>query len=244
MKKGVQKIYREAAHRYDLINRLMTLGLDVRWRKRAASAAAACRPQRVLDVCCGTADLALEMSRAVPPGALIIGADFSLPMLRLGSKKPFAVPVKMVLCDVLRLPFPSDAFDCLGIAFATRNLNHGSAGLDVYLMEFLRVLKPGGTLIHLETSQPPAAWLRTLFHAYVRHVVKPLGARLSGSLSAYRYLAHTIPRFCGGTELTRLLVQAGFDTVDFRPFLFHIAALHTARKPPDTGGVGPDIGTA
>lgn len=230
MKKGVQKIYTEVAHRYDLINHVMTLGLDILWRKSAARAAGSFSPQQILDVCCGTGDMSVAISRQAPPGALVTGADFSLPMLRLAEGKSYSSQAALVLSDVGCLPFPQETFDLLAISFATRNLDSGPEALVEFFREFHRVLKPGGVFIHLETSQPRGRLLRSLFHAYVRTLVRPLGSRLSGSAAGYRYLAHTIPRFYPAKELTSLLVRAGFASVDCRPFLFHMAALHTAHK--------------
>ncbi len=238
MKKGVQKIYSQVASKYDLINRLMTFGLDVVWRRKAAAEAAVCQPTRILDLCCGTGDMARAISRHLPYARHIIGTDFSLPMLRLACEKPYPSKITFVLSDVGHLPFLDGTFDLLCIAFATRNLNSGPEALTNFLREFHRVLRPGGTLVHLETSQPRLKILRSLFHRYVRSVVRPLGGRLSGSSAGYRYLAHTVPRFYGTEDLSRLLNQAGFDGISARPLLFHVAALHTARRP------GGPVGTA
>ncbi len=174
--------------------------------------------------------MSVAISRQAPPGALVTGADFSLPMLRLAEGKSYSSQAALVLSDVGCLPFPQETFDLLAISFATRNLDSGPEALVEFFREFHRVLKPGGVFIHLETSQPRGRLLRSLFHAYVRTLVRPLGSRLSGSAAGYRYLAHTIPRFYPAEELTSLLVRAGFASVDCRPFLFHMAALHTAHK--------------
>lgn len=230
MKKGVQKIYTEVAHRYDLVNHVMTLGLDILWRKSAARVAGSSSPLRILDVCCGTGDMSVAISRKAPSGALVTGVDFSLPMIHLAERKSYSSQAAFVLSDVGCLPFPADTFDLLAISFATRNLDSGPEVLVDFFREFHRVLKPGGVFIHLETSQPRGRVLRSLFHVYVRMLVRPLGSRLSGSAAGYKYLAHTIPRFYPSEELTSLLIRAGFPRVDCRPFLFHIAALHTAHK--------------
>jgi demethylmenaquinone methyltransferase/2-methoxy-6-polyprenyl-1,4-benzoquinol methylase len=234
MKKGVQKIYTEVAHSYDLVNHIMTFGLDVLWRKIAARTARELSPMRLLDICCGTGDMAVEFSRRVPPGAHIFGVDFSQPMLCVAADKTYSSKAEFVLADVGCLPFPSNAFDMLTISFATRNLNSSPEVLLDFFREFHRVLKPGGIFVHLETSQPRLRPFRSLFHAYVRSIVRPLGSRLSGSAAGYKYLAHTVPRFHSAEELSSLLSQAGYAKVEFRPFLFHIAALHTAWKPGQT----------
>ena len=231
MKKGVQRIYTEVAHSYDLVNHIMTLGFDIVWRKIAARKARELSPLRVLDICCGTGDMAVEFSRKVPPGAQIIGVDFSLSMLGVAASKTYASTARFVLADVGSLPFPTNVFDMLTISFATRNLNSSPEVLVGFFQEFRRVLKPGGVFIHLETSQPRLRPLRSLFHTYVRSVVRPLGSRISGSSAGYKYLSHTVPRFYPAGDLSRLMSRAGFSRIEVRPFLFHIAALHTAWKP-------------
>ena len=230
MKKGVQKIYSEVAPRYDLINHIMTFGLDVLWRKKAAKTAAHFKPKNILDVCCGTGDMSVSISRSVGEQARIFGADFSSDMLDLASGKRYASPISFVLSDVKELPFSNGTFDLLAISFATRNIDSGPAGLLEYFQEFQRVLKPEGIFIHLETSQPRNRLLRFMFHGYVRYFVKPLGIRISGSAPGYRYLAHTIPRFYAADELSDLLRKAGFESVTHEPLLFDMAALHIAYK--------------
>lgn len=231
MKKGVQRIYGEVAAKYDLMNHLMTFGLDIVWRKRTAVMAASEAPNLVLDLCCGTGDMTRELSRRLPTSAHIIGADFSQHMLQVAGTKRFEAPTSFVLADVSRLPFPDSTFDLLAISFATRNLNSGSEVLERFFREFLRVLKPGGMLLHLETSQPLWRPFRAAFHGYVRHLVKRLGRHVSGSDAGYAYLAHTIPRFYPAEDLKEIMRDSGFTEANFRAFLCGIAALHTARKP-------------
>ena len=230
MKKGVQKIYREVAPKYDLINHLMTLGWDVLWRQKAARTATNFQPQRILDVCCGTGDMSLSIARYAGSQARIIGVDFSPAMLDLASAKHYRTPVSFVLSDVKRLPFSDDTFDLLAISFATRNIDSGPSALIKYFQEFLRVLKPQGIFIHLETSQPRYRFLRSVFHGYVKYFVKPFGIRVSGSAPGYRYLAHTIPRFYAADELSSLLDKAGFGNVTHKSLMFDMAALHVANK--------------
>ncbi len=241
MKKGVQKIYGEVAPRYDLINRLMTMGLDVLWRKKAARTAVRFKPRRILDVCCGTGDMSRSISRYTGGQTRIIGVDFSPAMLDLASTKQYATPVSFVLSDVNRLPFSDGTFDLLAISFATRNIDSGPSALIKYFREFHRVLKPQGVLVHLETSQPRNRLLRTVFHGYVRYFVKPLGIWVSGSAPGYRYLAHTIPRFYAADELSSLLDKAGFRNVTRKSLMRDMAALHVAHKivPEEKNSRGP-----
>jgi demethylmenaquinone methyltransferase/2-methoxy-6-polyprenyl-1,4-benzoquinol methylase len=229
MKTGLQKIFDDVAPTYEVVNRVLTLGLDGRWRKKAARAAAESGGRLWLDVCSGTGEMAHNLARLAPPGTNIVVLDFSPAMLRKASEKPKA-QAAFVRADVKSLPFPSDRFDLVTISFATRNVNLSRDLLDSTFQELLRVLKPGGRFVNLETSQPRSAIVRKAFHLYVRAIVEPVGYRLSGSRAGYAYLASTIPRFYDAEGLSDLLRQAGFRTVGYRPLFFGAAAIHTAVK--------------
>jgi demethylmenaquinone methyltransferase/2-methoxy-6-polyprenyl-1,4-benzoquinol methylase len=144
MKNKINKFFSEIASTYDLTNRLMTFGLDVFWRRRAARIAAESGGSLWLDVCCGTGDMIRELSGFAEPGTRIFGADFSKPMLDLAVRKPYQGPVRFVLSDVQTLPFPDCTFDCITIGFATRNLHSDRESLVRAFREFRHVLKPGG----------------------------------------------------------------------------------------------------
>jgi len=229
MKTGIQKIFDEVAPTYERLNRVLTLGLDGPWRKKAARAAAESGGGLWLDVCSGTGDMAQNLARIAPPGTCVVALDFSPAMLQKASEKPKA-QAAFVRADVKSLPFPSDRFDLVTISFATRNVNLSRDLLHSTFRELRRVLKPGGRFVNLETSQPRSAVVRKVFHLYVRAIVEPVGYRLSGSRSGYAYLASTIPRFYDAEELSGLLKQAGFQTVGYRPLFFGAAAIHTAIK--------------
>jgi demethylmenaquinone methyltransferase/2-methoxy-6-polyprenyl-1,4-benzoquinol methylase len=226
---GLQKIFDEVAPTYELVNRVLTLGLDRRWRKNAARAAVKNGGQLWLDVCSGTGEMAQNLARLASPGVKVVALDFSPAMLQKASKKPWE-RAAFVRADVKSLPFPSDRFDLITISFATRNINLSRDLLRDAFQEFRRVLKPGGRFVNLETSQPRSAIARKVFHLYVRAVVKPVGYGLSGSRAGYAYLASTIPRFYDAEDLSGLLRQAGFQTVGFRCLFFGAAAIHTAFK--------------
>jgi demethylmenaquinone methyltransferase/2-methoxy-6-polyprenyl-1,4-benzoquinol methylase len=228
MKTPVQKIFDEVAPTYELVNRVLTLGLDRRWRKKAARAAEN-GGGLWLDVCTGTGEMAQCLARLAPLGTKVIALDFSPVMLRTASRKPKA-RAAFVRADVKSLPFASDGFDLVTISFATRNVNLSRDLLHSTFQELRRVLKPGGQFVNLETSQPRSACVRKAFHLYVRAVVEPVGYRLSGSRAAYTYLASTIPRFYDADELSAMLRRAGFQTVRWRRLFFGAAAIHTAIK--------------
>jgi demethylmenaquinone methyltransferase/2-methoxy-6-polyprenyl-1,4-benzoquinol methylase len=229
MKTSVQKIFDEVAPTYELVNRILTLGLDRRWRNQAALAAARGGGMLWLDVCSGTGEMAQNLARLAPPGAKVIALDFCRPMLQKASAK--SIPESaLVMANVRSLPFGSDRFDLITISFATRNLNLSRDILRSTFQEFHRILKPGGRFINLETSQPKSPVVRRLLHLYVKTIVKPVGYRLSGSRAGYAYLAATIPRFYPAQELAVLLGQAGFRMVTFEHLFLGAAAIHTSIK--------------
>jgi len=242
MKKGIQKIYKEVAPTYELVNHVLTLGLDILWRKRAARKAAGTRISNkmdgasksgrlyILDVCSGTGELAQNMAGLLGPEAELYVVDGSLHMIRLAQSKKPMHRVKFTLADAGELPFPDNSFDLVIISFSTRNLNPNPQAMLSYLKEFLRILKPGGNFMNLETSQPPLGLIRKLYHFYIRWVVKPIGYKISGSRAGYNYLSHTMPRFYEAPEFSRLCLKAGFSTVQHRLLFLGVAALHTAQK--------------
>ena len=245
MIKGIRKFYAEISNSYELVNSLLTLGLDSHWRKKAVARAVASlvKPGRFLDVCSGTgqtaAILAKRLNAASSPGALhsshIVAADFSQPMLekavervsRLGTE---GIAFAFTLADAMDLPFRDNSFDIISISFATRNLSAAPGHLLSSFREFHRVLKPGGCFLNLETSQPPVRLIKILFHLYVGLTVAPLGRIISGSKTSYRYLSHSIRSFYPAKELGAILTEAGFADVEWEHMVLGGVALHQARK--------------
>lgn len=245
MKKGIRKIYQEVAPTYELVNHVLTFGMDILWRKRAARLAAkisaggryvsrTSRPFRILDVCSGTGemarDLAVRMDRKTAPKALIYAADGSPSMISMAKNKKHLRTVTFTLADAERLPFPDRTFDLITISFSTRNLNPNPQAMLSYLQEFIRILKPGGTFLNLETSQPPLPIIKTLYHLYIRSVVKPLGHLISGSRGGYNYLSYTMSRFYDAQGFSALCRKAGFSSVRHRLLFLGVAAIHSAQK--------------
>lgn len=226
----IKGMFSEIAPRYDLLNHLLSAGTDIAWRDMVARETAKPEHRMVLDVACGTGDLALTLRRELPPEATVVGADFTGPMLRIAKEKAFDVDaegVHWVEADGLRLPFPDNTFDLVTIAFGIRNME----SLDGALREFLRVLKPGASLAILEFSQPTNLVVRTLYQPYFLHVLPRVGALLSQK-SAYMYLPHSVLHFPGQKDLARLMQRAGYCRVRHASLSLGIAALHHGTKPP------------
>jgi demethylmenaquinone methyltransferase/2-methoxy-6-polyprenyl-1,4-benzoquinol methylase len=230
MSKGVQRIFSKVSHTYELVNHILTFGLDVLWRRKAACIAVNGGGSRWLDVCSGTGETAAYLQRASKGIADVITADFSLPMTRLAARKHEASRIEMTLADVKQLPYPDNSFDLVTISFATRNINKNRESLLEYFREFKRVLRPGGRFLNLETSQPRSRLIRSLFHLYVRLTVKSLGSLISGSKTGYAYLSYTVPRFYHVEELEAILRDAGFSSVVSQQMTLGLAAIHLAVK--------------
>lgn len=215
--------------RYDLLNKVMTLGMDARWRRLAVAECLAHDPARVLDLGCGTGDLALELAgRKV---SSVVGADFSEPMLEGARRKAASrgLSVEWVRADAAALPFPDSSFDAVMLAFSFRNMVWRNANRDLHLGEMRRVLRPGGCLAIIESSQPANPLLRLGMHAWLRFFVSPLGSLLSDA-PAYRYLSESARNFPRPTEISAMLSSAGFRDVRFRTVFFGVSAFHSALK--------------
>ena len=212
---GVRAMFDRIAPVYDAMNRVMTAGLDGRWR--AETAAAVVRPgDRVLDACCGTGDLALASARA---GGRVTGLDFSERMLERARRK--SAEIEWVRGDALALPFEDGSFDAATVGFGVRNLED----LDRGLAELHRVLRQGGRLGVLEITRPKGL-LAPFYSVWFGGVVPVLGKLLPGG-SAYTYLPASVQRFPGPEDLKRFLRDAGFEDVRYRLFAGGIVALHT-----------------
>jgi len=212
---GVRSMFDRIAPVYDAMNRLMTAGLDQRWRR--ATVDAVVRPgDRVLDACCGTGDLAVAAAAA---GGKVTGVDFSRPMLDRARRK--APEIEWIEGDALALPFEEGAFDAATVGFGVRNL----ADLDGGLRELRRVLRPGGQLAILEITRPQGL-LAPFYRLWFDGVIPVAGKVLPGG-SAYTYLPASVRRFPDPRGLAKLMDEAGFDDIRWRLFGGGIVALHT-----------------
>jgi demethylmenaquinone methyltransferase / 2-methoxy-6-polyprenyl-1,4-benzoquinol methylase len=217
---AVRTMFDRIAPVYDLMNRVMTAGLDGRWRKLAAEAAVG-EGDRVLDAACGTGDLALADRAA--GAARVTGLDFSAAMLERARRKTIAQPAvfEWIQGDMLALPFADATFDAATVGFGVRNV----ADLELALRELRRVLRPGGRLAILEITQPRGV-LKPFFSLWFDRVVPALGKVLPGG-AAYTYLPASVKRFPHAERLADLLRDSGFGDVRFKLLAGSIVALHT-----------------
>ncbi len=232
--KPLQVMFTAIPRRYDMVNHVITWGLDKRWRWEAAKECLASHPRKVLDLCCGTGDLAINIARLAENGVELTGVDYSQPMLTIAAKKAELLAegksISFTYGDAADLPFPDGYFDCIGISFAFRNLTYKNPLAQRHLAEVLRLLSAGGRYIIVETSQPKSKLIRKLFHLYLRWFVFRLGYVLSGNRGAYQYLAESAARFYTPKELKEMLLMAGFSQVSFRPLFFGVVGIYKAVK--------------
>jgi demethylmenaquinone methyltransferase/2-methoxy-6-polyprenyl-1,4-benzoquinol methylase len=227
----VREMFGRIAPRYDLLNHLLSLDIDKLWRRRVArkfSAVLHDPSARVLDLCCGTGDLALAFRREAPGGAEITGADFVPEMLARACAKAgeAGAAVKFIEADALRLPFADASFDLVSCAFGFRNLANYERGLQ----EILRVLKPGGAAGILEFAEPPGKAFGALYRFYFRRILPILGGMISGNALAYTYLPNSVSAFPSPEELKLQFERAGFVEVQFERWTGGIVTLHTGVK--------------
>lgn len=233
-KQPLHQMFTAVPPRYDLINHVITLGMDILWRRRAAGICLERMPEKLLDLGCGTGDLAISIAQKAESDVAITGLDYSRPMLELAEAKAdsrgVADRVRFVHGEATAIPFPSESFECVGISFAFRNLTYKNPLKMPHLAEVLRVLKQDGRYVIVESSQPGNRIIRALFHLYLRAFVGPLGSLLSKNKGAYRYLAESASRFYSPGEIREMLLTAGFKEVSYRPLFFGAAGIHVAVK--------------
>jgi demethylmenaquinone methyltransferase/2-methoxy-6-polyprenyl-1,4-benzoquinol methylase len=222
--RDVQQMFGRIARRYDLLNRLLSLGVDRSWRARAVEAAGALDGRLVIDVCSGTGDLALAFARS---GARVLGVDFTPQMLSLALRKSARARARAGFArgDALRLPVRSRVADVAAVAFGVRNLADRRAGL----CELARVVKPGGQVIVLEFSPPPRGLAGRVFRWYFERVLPRVGAWISGDAEAYRYLPRTVSAWPAPPEFQRELEASGLVDCGHAPLTGGIASLHWGR---------------
>ncbi|HEX6115484.1 MAG TPA: bifunctional demethylmenaquinone methyltransferase/2-methoxy-6-polyprenyl-1,4-benzoquinol methylase UbiE [Solirubrobacterales bacterium] len=224
----VRGMFDRIAGVYDLMNTAMTAGLHHRWRERTADRAELGPGESALDVCCGTGDLALELSRRVGREGRVVGCDFSERMLELARAKAggAGAPIAFEWADALELPYGDAAFDAVTVGFGVRNL----ADLDRGLAEMARVLRPAGRLAILEITQPQRPPLSTFFSIWFDRLVPRLGT-LAGDRDAYTYLPESVKRFPSPAGLAARLDGAGFERIRWTVLAGGIIAIHSGVKP-------------
>jgi demethylmenaquinone methyltransferase/2-methoxy-6-polyprenyl-1,4-benzoquinol methylase len=227
---AVRQMFSDIAPRYDLLNHILSLNVDRFWWRRAAKRFdAILRDPRahVLDVCCGTGDMAFALQRRAQASAQIVGADFAHPMLHRAALKSSEMARRpaWIEADALQLPFADGAFSLVTSAFGFRNL----ASYDDGLKEILRVLRPGGECGILECGEPEGV-LGAAYRLYFRHVLPRIGTALSGVRGPYDYLPNSVERFPRPPEMLELMRAAGFSEAKWTPYTFGIAGLYWGRK--------------
>jgi len=216
----VAAMFDGVAKRYDLMNRVMTFGLEARWRRDAMEAVDPQPGMTILDLAAGTAVSSVVLAAS---GARVVAADFSLGMLAQGRK--YAGVLSLVAADALRLPFADESFDVVTISFGLRNV----ADVDAALAEMLRVTKVGGRLVICETSQPARPLLRFGNRTWLK-VLPLIAGRFSSNPDAYRYLTESMLMWPNGNALGRRIADSGWEHVQWRGLTFGVVALHRATR--------------
>ncbi len=222
----VRRMFAQIADRYDLLNRLISLGQDDRWRRLALRALQLRGDERLLDLGGGTGALAREALR-MHPTLRVVTADLTYEMLSVGKVQLADWPITWLTADALRLPFPEAVFDALTSGFLLRNV----ADLDAALREQFRVLRPGGRWSALDTTRPPEHWLSPLMRFHLRVVIPWLGKAVARNGMAYRYLQASTEHFLAPDEMLARLQAAGFQRVGYRRLMFGAVVVYWGHKP-------------
>ena len=227
-KEQVTKMFDTISKEYDGLNRVISFGIDVKWRKNVVALVAETHPEIILDIATGTGDLAINLVRT--NAKKIIGVDISEGMLEVGRKKIIAKhleeTIEMVFGDSENLPFDDDSFDAITVAFGVRNFENLEKGLS----EILRVLKPKGIFVILETSVPEKTPYKQGYKFYTKYILPNIGRLFSRDRSAYFYLSKSASVFPYGEALNNILRNIGFINVENKPQTFGVASIYTASK--------------
>ncbi|MDD2900766.1 MAG: bifunctional demethylmenaquinone methyltransferase/2-methoxy-6-polyprenyl-1,4-benzoquinol methylase UbiE [Desulfuromonadaceae bacterium] len=225
----IQQMFGAIAPRYDFLNRLLSFGIDRRWRTKAVRLLKYREGSRILDVATGTGDVALEIALRTPASVKITGADFCKEMVDLGAVKvaasPYADRIDLKVAPCEDLPFANDTFDSITIAFGIRNVVDRKLGL----AEMWRVLRPGGRMVILEFSTPRSQLFRQLYYFYFRRLLPVVGGLFS-RYNAYKYLPDSVLEFPTQEEFSRMLADVGFRNIHLHELTFGIATIYVGEK--------------
>lgn len=222
----VQDMFARIAGRYDLMNRLMTVGQDLKWRRYVIAQAQLPENGRLLDIATGTGDIALEGQKQTA-GLQAVGGDFTLEMMQVGKRVPERQTIRWVGADTLALPFPTDYFDAVTSGFLMRNV----IDVEGAFREQMRVTRPGGRVVVLESSPPKDNLLKPFIRIHLNTVIPTLGRLITGEADAYRYLPDSTQRFQTPEALAALMRALGFVDVGYKLFMFGTIAVHVGQKP-------------
>lgn len=232
----VRDMFASIAHRYDLLNSILSFNRHYAWRRKAVRLAKLRPGDWALDICTGTGDFAIDLYRAVGPTGRVVGSDFCAPMLQRGREKTDAVSggrIEMMVADAQALPYRDNQFDCVTVGFGIRNVTDTQKAF----AEMARVAKPGGRVVCLEFNTPRNPILRPLVHFYEMKVLPRIGALLSKS-EAYTYLPKSIQAFHSREELTRMMRNVGLDDVRVHDLNLGSVCIHIGVKSGARNGAG------
>ncbi len=228
-KQQVADMFNSIAFRYDFLNRFLSGGIDIRWRKKAIGKLSALDPRHILDVATGTADMAIMMAKYLNPEK-ITGIDISAGMLEVGRKKiarqKLENKIELLAGDSESIPFPDNSFDAATVAFGVRNFEQLEKGLQ----EIRRVLKPGGMLVVLEFSKPVAGPFRSFCNWYLRLVTPGIGKLISRNREAYQYLNESVKAFPQGKDFIDILNRAGYIDASAQPLTLGVCSIYCGSK--------------
>ncbi|MDA9026053.1 bifunctional demethylmenaquinone methyltransferase/2-methoxy-6-polyprenyl-1,4-benzoquinol methylase UbiE [Flavobacteriaceae bacterium] len=227
-KQQIAKMFDTISNEYDDLNRVISFGIDIKWRKKVVQIISKKKPSNVLDIATGTGDLAINLTQT--DASQIIGLDISEGMLDVGRKKivkkQLDNTIEMVVGDSENLPFDDNSFDAITVAFGVRNFEH----LEIGLAEILRVLKPKGLFVVLETSVPVNFPFKQGYYIYTKALLPLIGRLFSKDKSAYRYLSESASKFPYGQAFNNILNKTGFINSTALPQTFGVATIYTATK--------------
>ncbi|MBS1734223.1 MAG: bifunctional demethylmenaquinone methyltransferase/2-methoxy-6-polyprenyl-1,4-benzoquinol methylase UbiE [Bacteroidetes bacterium] len=228
-KQQVAGMFNDISARYDFLNRFLSAGIDVRWRRKAINHLSEINPKIILDVATGTADVAIMASRLLKPER-IVGIDISEGMLEIGRKKVnsqgLSSTIELLKGDSEAINFADNSFDAITVAFGVRNFQHLEKGLE----EIKRVLKPGGKLVVLEFSKPTLPIVRSVYNFYMKTVTPNMGKLFSKNRHAYEYLDESIKKFPEGKNFTAILDKLGYRHTYYKPLSLGICSIYCGSK--------------
>ncbi|MEN9571842.1 MAG: bifunctional demethylmenaquinone methyltransferase/2-methoxy-6-polyprenyl,4-benzoquinol methylase [Bacteroidota bacterium] len=228
-KEQVAEMFDDIAFRYDFLNRFLSAGIDVSWRKKAIQQLKPLQPKKILDVATGTGDVAIMASKILQPQE-VIGIDISEGMLQLGRKKianeGLTNCIQLLNGDSETIKFNDNTFDAVTVAFGVRNFENLEQGLS----EIKRVLKPGGKLVVLEFSKPKAPVMKQLYNVYMKVVAPAMGNLFSKNRNAYKYLDESIKKFPEGKNFTSILDNLGYQNTYYKPLSLGICSIYCGEK--------------
>ncbi len=227
-KEKVRTMFNDIAPKYDLLNHVLSMGIDKLWRKKVRKKVAEINPKRILDIATGTGDLAIELAKLNPQE--IIGADIAADMLEVGKKKikkkGLDTIIKLEQGDAENLNFKTGYFDAVTVAFGVRNYENLLQGLK----EMHRVLRPGGIVAILEFSKPSAFPIKNIYNFYFKNILPNIGKTVSKNDEAYTYLPESVQQFPEGREFMKVMKQAGYSNIAQKRMTFGIATIYTGIK--------------